>query len=180
MEDYIQITKLNDFIFCPRSLYFHEIFGNFSTQTYHDKPQTVGKIAHEAVDEGKYSTSKHVLQGMYVYSDRLGLCGKIDTFDSKTGVLTERKYQVKQVYLGFKYQLYAQMVCLEEMGYKVKALRLYSSKDNKMCEIDLPSSEEVAGFEALIDRLRHFNPLVDKVEVSEQKCQHCIYKPLCH
>lgn len=180
MEDYIQITKLNDFIFCPKSLYFHGVFDNFDKRTFHAEPQTIGRIKHESVDEGSYSTSKHVLQGTYVFSDRWSLCGKIDVFDIKKGLLTERKYQVKQIYQGFKYQLYAQKVCLEEMGYQVKKMRLYSYKDNKNYEIELPSDLEMAEFEDLITRMRHFNILTDKVDTPETKCQMCIYKPLCH
>jgi CRISPR-associated exonuclease Cas4 len=180
MESYIQITKLNDFIFCPKSLYFHGMFNDFEEKTYHDKPQIVGKIKHETIEEGKYSTKKNVLQATEVFSEKYGLCGKIDTFDLEKGVLTERKYRVKQVYLGFKYQLYAQMFCLEEMGHKVKKLALYSMSDNKMHQIDLPSKEEKREFEELVDRVKKFKVLKEKVEVSEEKCKMCIYKSLCH
>lgn len=180
MEDYIQITKINDFIFCPKSLYFHGMFDEFEERTYHDKPQIVGKIAHETIEEGKYSTKKEILQAKYVFSEKYGLCGKIDTFDLKSGLLTERKYRVKQIYLGFKYQLYAQMYCLEEMGFKVKKMALYSLSDNKMHPIELPNEEERKEFEEMLVKMRHFNILKDPVIINEEKCKMCIYKPLCH
>lgn len=118
MENYLQITKLNDFIFCPKSLYFHGLFENFGEETYHSTPQIVGKISHTPIEERKYSTSADILQGTTIFSEEYGLCGKIDIFDKKTGILTERKYKIKKVYDGFKYQLFAQMFCLEEIGLK--------------------------------------------------------------
>jgi len=44
MEDYIQITKLNDFIFCPYSIYFHSIYQNYNERVYHGSAQVAGKI----------------------------------------------------------------------------------------------------------------------------------------
>ncbi len=180
MESYIQITKLNDFIFCPKSLYFHSLFENFEKETYHDTPQLAGKIAHSAIEEKKYSTRKEVLMAKEVFSDKLGLCGKIDIFDCEKGELIERKYRVKQIYLGFIYQLYAQMFCLEEMGYKVKKLAIYSSADNKKYPVKMPTKKEQEEFLKLIEKIKHFDIAKDKVEVNETKCQMCIYKPLCH
>lgn len=180
MESYIQITKLNDFIFCPKSLYFHGLFENFEEGTYNAKPQVVGKIAHNSIDEGSYSTSKDVLQGTTVFSDKYGLCGKIDIFDKKTGILTERKYRVKKIYDGFKYQLFAQMFCLEEMGYKVKKLSLYSLSDNKKHDISLPSLEEIRDFDELVSAVKHFNLKSFNSFQGSEKCDNCIYKCLCH
>ena len=180
MENYIQITKLNDFIFCPKSLYFHGLFENFEQKTYHSEPQTVGKIVHESIEAGDYSTSKYILQATNVYSEKYGLCGKIDVFDTQKGILIERKYRIKKIYDGFKYQLFAQMFCLEEMGYKVNELYLYSKVDNKKYPIELPTAKDKEEFQHLVDQINHFNIAKDEIVVNEEKCNMCIYKPLCH
>ena len=66
-----------------------------------------------------------MLQGVSVYCEKYNLVGKIDVFDEKTGILTERKKKIKTVYDGYIYQIYAQYFSLIEMGYKVNELRLY-------------------------------------------------------
>ena len=50
MDDYIQISTLNDFIFCPYSIYLHNIYMDADESLYHATPQTKGRIAHEKVD----------------------------------------------------------------------------------------------------------------------------------
>lgn len=179
MESYIQITQINDFLFCPASLYFSRMFRDFNERTFHDKPQVVGKISHQAIEEGRYSTRKNVLQNTTVFSEKYGLCGKIDTFNIATGELVERKFCVKQIYLGFKYQLYAQMFCLQEMGYIVRKLAIYSKSDNKKYSLELPDFSEVENFEKLLQKIRTYSPDLN-LNVDENKCNNCIYKPLCH
>lgn len=180
MEDYIQISKLNDFIFCPKSIYFHGVFESFSEKTYHDTPQTIGKIKHEIIENGKYSSLKRYLQGTDVYSEKYGLCGKIDVFDLETSFLVERKYKIKKIYDGYLYQLYAQTFCLQEMGYKVKSLCIHSLADNKRYKIPMPSADEIKTFEELIYTMRHFDVADPDFVPNEAKCAMCIYKSLCH
>lgn len=180
MEDYIQISKLNDFIFCPKSIYFHGVFESFSEKTYHSAPQTVGKIKHEIIEEGEYSSLKRYMQGTDVYSEKYGLCGKIDVFDLEKGLLVERKYKIKKIYDGYLYQLYAQAFALEEMGYVVKSLAIHSLADNKRYKFDLPNDEQRSNFEKLITDIRAFSIFEKDFIPNEQKCEMCIYKSLCH
>lgn len=179
MEDYIQISKLNDFVFCPYSIYLHSVYENFSVKTYHRAAQTVGKIAHESVDKKIYTTSAHILQGTEVCSERLGIIGKIDTFDVKTGLLVERKYKVKKIFDGYRYQLYAQMFCLQEMGYEVKLLAIQSLADNKRYKISLPEEAAILQFEELIEAVENYQPALPKNK-NPAKCAQCVYRPLCH
>ena len=60
-EDFISISTLNDFIFCPYSIYLHNVYMESDEGLYHATPQTQGRIAHETVDEKKGSTSKDVI-----------------------------------------------------------------------------------------------------------------------
>jgi len=179
MEDYIQISKINDFVFCPYSVYLHSVYESFNQKTYHRTYQIVGKIAHEPVDKKTYTTSANVLQGMEVCSERLGIMGKIDTFDVKSGVLVERKYKIKKIFDGYRYQLYAQMYCLREMGYEVKSLAIQSLSDNKRYKIPMPNKEELDKFEKIVFDVQNYKveQIKDKNPI---KCGQCVYKPLCH
>ena len=179
MNNYIQISKLNDFIFCPYSVYLHSVYKDFNQKIYHSRFQTRGKICHQPIDRGKYTTSKYILQGINVYSEKYNLVGKIDIFDTKKGLLIERKYKIKKIYDGYKIQLYAQMFCLSEMGYKVKGLRLHSLSDNKRYEVPMPGKNEINKFEKLINEITKYQ-VEQGYKKNLNKCDNCIYKPLCH
>lgn len=180
METFVQISKINDFIFCPKSIYLHSVYESFEEGCYHETPQKIGKIAHESIDNSYYSSRSNVLQGIAVFSEKLGLCGKIDIFDITKGELVERKFKIKQIFDGYKYQLYAQMFALLEMGYSVKSIFLHSLSDNKRYKIEFPDKRELASFLVLIQEIREFNLSNFRADLQDEgKCLGCIYKPLC-
>ena len=179
MESYIQISKLNDFMFCPRSLYFHGLYEKFNKKEYQETPQIEGSILHTNVDSGKYSTSKHVLSGLPVYSREYNLGGKIDIFDTKKRFLVERKALIKKMHQGYKWQLFAQYFCLIEMGYIINKLFLHSLKDNKRYEIEKPSYVEKEMFRRLITDMKAYNIIEDYSQPLKSKCEQCIYSNLC-
>ncbi len=179
MEPYLCITQLNDFVFCPRSIYFHNVYQqNYGSEMYHKTWQKAGQHAHKAIDEARYSTRKDILQGIPVYSSRYNLGGMIDLLDLRTGELTERKYSVTRVYDGFRYQVYAQYFSLIEMGYSVSSAKIYSKKSNKSYPIALPGSAEKGEFERLLEDIREFS-LDAPFSQNNNKCKHCIYNMLC-
>lgn len=180
LETYLQISFLNDFVFCPLSIYFHQLYGNLSTRLYQDLPQINGKAAHAAIDEKRYSTHKNILQGVDVYSDKYKLCGKIDIFDITAKTLTERKKRIVRIYDGYIFQLYSQYYCLKESGYDIEKIRFYSSDDNKIYPVNLPEEDEIMSnkFEQLIQNIAEFD--IDKFKPqNEKKCQNCIYENFC-
>lgn len=180
MESYIQISKLNDFIFCPMSLYFHSFYENYDQKIYHEKPQTLGKICHENIEKRKYSTAKKYLQGLPVYSSKYNIMGKIDIYDSESKVLVERKYKVKKIYDGYKLQMWAQMICMEEMGYEVKKMFIHSLSDNKRYEIEKPCGREEFEFGKTIKNMENFDLLNFDKYANPNKCEKCIYSELCN
>ena len=97
-ENPILISNLNDFIFCPVSIYFHSLVIDAEKVLAQDSYQLNGSATHEKVGSAAYSTRKSMLQGIPVYCENYNLIGKIDTFDSVKGILTERKKKIKMVY----------------------------------------------------------------------------------
>lgn len=180
MESYIPISFLNDFIFCPRSIYFHQLYKNSDESNYYTTKQTEGRAAHTSIDKKSYSSSKKIFQSLEIYSAKYNIGGKIDTFNEATGILCERKKRIKTIYDGYVYQLYAQYYCLIEMDYKVKKIQLYSFDDNKTYPILLPKDDNKRqkGFEMLIKNIHSFDlnaPFYPNIN----KCNHCIYNQLC-
>ena len=80
MNDYIQLSTLNDFIFCPYSIYLHSVYMESDGDLYKAAPQTKGTLAHQGVDEKKGSTRKSDMMSLPVYCDELGISGKIDVY----------------------------------------------------------------------------------------------------
>ncbi len=178
MEELIPISTLNDFIFCPYSIYLHNVYMDTDEGIYHATPQTVGKEAHGTIDKKVASTKKKDLMSLPVYSESLGIMGKIDIYKGDKKLLIERKYQLKQIYQGQIYQLWAQYFCMIEMGYEVEQIAFYELSTNKMIPIQNPGDRERSEFEYFLRRYKEYNPL-DEITVNPNKCIHCIYCNLC-
>lgn len=180
MDDAISISNLNDFIFCPASIYFHQLYGEMDTIMYQSEYQINGTYAHDAVDNSRYSTKVDILQGISVYSEEYNLIGKIDVYDCSSGILTERKKKISTIYDGYVFQVYAQYFCLKEMGYSVRKLQFYSKDDNKIYPIDLPEKNDLMfkKFKQVIDDITHFN-IENFIQDNVNKCSRCIYAPAC-
>ncbi|MBE5923847.1 MAG: type V CRISPR-associated protein Cas4 [Lachnospiraceae bacterium] len=180
MDDAIIISNLNDFIFCPVSIYFHNLYGNRATITYQCSDQINGTKAHESVDNKTYSTKKSVLMSLDIYCEKYNLVGKIDMYDTSTGVLTERKRKINKIYDGYVYQLFAQYFALKEMGYDVKKIQFYSISDNKKYPIPLPEDDKemFIKFETVINSIKNFE-MDGYIQSNVEKCKHCIYEPAC-
>lgn len=180
MDDCIIISNLNDFIFCPASIYFHNLYGSQDALTYQNTCQINGTKAHEAVDKGTYSGRKNVMTAVEVYSEKYNLIGKIDIYDADTKTLTERKRQIRAIYDGYVFQIYAQYFAMTEMGYEVKKLRFYSMTDNKIYPVKLPEedAEMFYKFEKTIYDIRNFD-MDGFVQDNIEKCRRCIYEPSC-
>ncbi|MDO5322024.1 MAG: type V CRISPR-associated protein Cas4 [Bacteroidia bacterium] len=179
MEDYIEISTLNDFIFCPYSIYLHNVYKNTVEDLYYAAPQLLGKYSHHTVDEGTSVRSKGDLAGMSVFSEKYGLMGKIDIYRASGAQLIERKRHISTIYQGQIFQLWAQMLCMREMGYQVDALFFYDISTRKMKPIKTPGSTELKYFEMFLAKYRSFDPDKDFFSVNESKCLHCIYCNLC-
>lgn len=176
--DYIQISKINDFLFCPRSLYFHSVYENFESGTYKARPQIKGKMKHKAIDTQKYSSKKRYIQGMEVFSHKHGLIGKIDVYDRDTKTLIEKKAKIKDVYDGHRFQLFAEQLAMEEMGYTVDHLTLYSMEDNKKYTVVMTDDLQKQ-FHATLEDIRSFNITNSAMMENLDKCRNCIYRELC-
>jgi len=179
MDDYISIALLNDFIFCPYSIYLHNVYMEEDETLYKATPQIRGTIAHEGIDKKTGSTKKSDIMSLSVYSDSLRLKGKIDLYRKDKKQLIERKYQLKNIFRGQIYQLWAQYFCMVEMGVEVDYIGFYEISTNKNIKIELPSTLDRKELLNFIEKFRAYSPLEDNITVNTNKCQHCIYCNLC-
>ena len=178
MDSYIPISTLNDFIFCPYSIYLHNVYMGGDEELVHAVPQTQGKASHETIDQKKYSSRKNEIAGISVYCHELGIIGKIDIYKAKEKLLVERKHQLLKIYQGQIYQLWAQYFCMIEMGYEVEKLAFYAISSNTTFPIELPGVEQKEELKAFIHRFQTYDPQ-QEITVNINKCKHCIYCNLC-
>lgn len=175
----LNITALNDFVFCPLSIYFHSLYSEMDQITYCSTDQINGKNAHKSVDDRSYPVA-NTIKSLEVYCEKYNLIGKIDIYNKSTKSLIERKKKVKAIYDGYVFQLYAQYFAMTEMGYEINHLLIHSMDDNKNYDIDLPeyNSEMFEKFENTIRAFENFDFEVF-IQTNHEKCAHCIYAPYC-
>ena len=140
-ENTIRLSNINDFLFCPISIYFHNLMEDADRMMSQSRYQIDGTHAHKAIEDGEYTSRKDVLQGIEVYCDRFDLMGKIDLYDIKKGLLTERKKKISRLYEGQIFQVYGQYFALKEMGYEIRKIRVHSMDDNKNYNISTPEND---------------------------------------
>ena len=145
---------------------------------YHAKPQTRGRNAHQKIDEKQSSTDRNIIESLSVLSFELGVYGKIDIYKKDSKSLIERKYELKKIFKGQIYQLWAQYFCLESMGYKVENIAFYEISTHKTIYQPLPTELDKAEIIQTINVLRNYNPN-DEIVTNPIKCSHCIYCNLC-
>ncbi|MCZ2140840.1 MAG: type V CRISPR-associated protein Cas4 [Bacteroidia bacterium] len=180
METFLPISYLNDFVFCPYSIYLHQVFDNTSDEVYSASPQQTGKAEHVHIDtcNTQNRQANSVLKGVYVISNQLGLYGKIDTYYPNQKKLVESKYHIQTIYRGYYYQLWAQYFALIEMGYPIIDLSFYSIKDHKTYPVKIPADTEKQELRNHIRKIAHFD-FENFNNTNSVKCAHCIYAALC-
>lgn len=180
MYEEILITQLNDFIFCPASIYFHMLYGDTERILYQSDKQMNGTNVHKTIDDKTYSSRRNILTGLDVYCEEYGLVGKIDMYDLERALLMERKRTVKHIYDGYVFQVYAQCFALREMGYPVNRIVIHSITDNQNYDISLPENDDkmLEKFRDTIAAMHEFD-MNHFEQTNLQKCQNCIYEPAC-
>lgn len=181
METFLPITYLNDFVFCPYSVYLHQVFDNNAEDLYSANPQQRGKTAHNDIDVFALDEpiqEKHILKGIYVLSNKLGVYGKIDTLYVEEKRLVESKYEIKMLYRGYYYQLWCHYYALTEMGYSIETIQFYSIKDQRTFEVGIPTEKDFHELKNHIRKIAWFD-FEAEININPEKCKHCIYASLC-
>lgn len=170
---------LNDFIFCPYSIYLHSVYMDTNEDIYKATPQISGSNAHNATNNKTSSTRKDDIMSLPVISEELGLTGIIDIYKGDRHLLIERKNNLKRIFRGQLYQLWAEYYCMIEMGYRVDSIAFYEISTNKMIYQPLPNNNDKLELISFIEKFRSYLPCTTKFTINSNKCQHCIYSNLC-
>ena len=175
MDGLIPISNLNDFLFCPYSIYLHGIYQGAEEQAVKATVQNEGTRAHK---EKEKTAEGAKLVSLPVLSEKLGVFGIIDKYDPASGILTEYKNHLDRVFEGQIIQLQCQALCLSEMGYHVTELRLFDIFKGTAVDIGFPNGKDRRRITELIEEYRGWSP-EREIQVNPAKCRKCIYCALC-
>lgn len=114
-DDYILISALNQYDYCPRRCYLM-----FVEQQFADNEHTVeGSILHARADEPTTTRRGDTTQfrSVWLYSETYGLYGRADVIEEKGGHIypVELKKGRRGDWKNDQLQLCAQALCLEDM-----------------------------------------------------------------
>ncbi len=179
MDEYISISNLNDFIFCPYSIYLQAVYMETDEDLYKASPQLLGNNAHKSSSEKNYSTRTDEIMSLPVFSNELGITGIIDNYKTENKILIERKNNLKHIFKGQIYQLWAQYFCMKEMGYPIDRIAFYEISTNKMIYQPLPTEKDKSELKLFIESFRTYSPGTTPFAINSNKCRHCIYCNLC-
>jgi len=137
MEDFVFLSALNQYDYCPRRCYYI-----FVENVFVENEHTVeGSLLHSRADSGETSTRDGTLQwrSVYLYAHRLGISGKADVIEEKDGEIypVEHKKGRRGEWINDALQLCAQALCLEEMtGKQVEKGYLYYAATGRRQEVE--------------------------------------------
>lgn len=113
--DFIPISALNQYDYCPRRCWLMYTAGEFIPNVF----TVEGELLHERAHQGPDTRREDLLQLRHVqiFSRRLGLIGYADVVEEKGGELypVEHKRGRRGEWRNDQLQLCAQAMCLEEM-----------------------------------------------------------------
>lgn len=137
MEDFVFLSALNQYDYCPRRCYYI-----FVENIFVDNEHTVeGTLLHQRTDSGESSTRDGTIQtrSVYLYARQLGVCGKADVIEERNGELypVEHKKGKRGQWINDALQLCAQALCLEEMtGREVSKGYIYYATTGRRQEVE--------------------------------------------
>ena len=196
MEDKIQISGIQHYLYCKRRwalLYIENIWqDNFLTL---DGDRVHEKAHNQNIKESR--KDKFIERGVYISSEKYNLIGQCDVIEyirdnngiqlkNKKGlwiiVPVEYKHGDGSSLDVDKYQLFAQILCLEEMFQcSINYGCLYYKKTNKRILVDFNDFER----EKIISIINEINSLLKenktpKIKYSSKKCKNCSLLEKCN
>lgn len=141
-EDYIQLSAIQHYVFCPRQCALIHVEGLWAENAFTAR----GKVLHARVDAAEDETHGNVrtVRGLNVFSRRLGLSGKCDVveFQDTEGVSVphpvEYKSGMPKMDICDLAQVCAQALCLEEtLNVPVRRATIYYGRPRRRLSVEL-------------------------------------------
>jgi CRISPR-associated exonuclease Cas4 len=170
-DDYLPLSYLNTWEYCPRRFYFEYVLGEMAENEH----IILGTHLHRNINEvGTLQEGNTLIhQQQWVWSDRLHVKGIIDAVEERDGQLIPVEYKKGRMakHLSDHFQLCAAALCLEErMGKTIAYGEIFDHANRRRERVtftpDLRQATETAIASAhrqpatVLDLMEKFRPLV--------------------
>lgn len=183
-EDYIQLSAIQHYVFCPRQCGLIHIEGQWAENLF----TTRGKIMHERVDSAGDESrgDKQIARSLNIYSKRLGLSGRADVVEFNDNGESIVPYPVEyksgkpKQNISDLAQLCAQALCLEEMLKEpVKKAAVFYGKPRRRFTVEIDDTLRNST-EKVIENV-HIMVKSETVPSAkyEKKCDTCSLNDVC-
>ncbi len=200
LPDYLPISMLNAFEYCPRRFWIEFVHGEMEINAHVLEGQMRHERAH--ADGIAHAGEEVTLRRVYVYSDRLRVSGFADLVEVESGVAVPVEYKKGSLgkWLNDHIQLCAQALCLEERleagGWKLEVgaassnlqrptstiqfgfIFYFGSRHRERVEFDellrAKTTESIARIWTMLQEDTIPTP-IDKFA----KCRECSLEPIC-
>ena len=186
-DDYIQLSALQHFVFCPRQCALIHVENAWNENVF----TTRGAILHEKVDTDTYETrgTTKTVRGLRIHSIRLGIVGRCDVVEFRSSKIPDSPQDVVPVEfksgqpkedLSDKVQLCAQALCLEEMLHtKIGHGAFFYGKIRRRTQVEMDDSLREQT-ESIITSVHEMVSMkhVPAANYSE-KCHNCSLEDIC-
>lgn len=180
-EDYLPLSYLNAWEYCPRRFYFEYVLGEME----YNEHLVLGTHVHRNVNEEMVfrEGEKTIRQQQWLWSDRLQVNGIIDAVEECAGQLTPIEYKKGKMgrHLNDHFQLCASALCLEERTGKVIEYGeiFYHGNRRRQRVMFTPELRQMTE-EAIAQarKVARLGPMPGPIE-QVKKCQACSLQNLC-
>jgi CRISPR-associated exonuclease Cas4 len=182
-DNYIPVSQLNKYVFCPRRFYYEYVLGEWQDNAY----TLAGTIRHErAHTPGRESRSEQITtRSIAVSSERLRIVGKLDVLEERDGTLTPVEYKSGRCgengpWRNDAVQLCALALCLEERtGKRIAKGALFTFGDRVRRSVSFTDALRSQTEEVIAQaHLLAVQPEIP-APVYSRRCEGCSLKPLC-
>jgi len=183
----VQISLINDFLYCPRRAALKQIEG-----WRQDNEHTLrGDIVHEHADLAGYEVIKGVklLRALPVFSERLGINGKCDIVEvhaisgqpqQQTLIPVEFKLGKRRKFENDDAQLCAQAFCLEEMFHTtIQKGAIFHADSKRRREVELTPQLRQATESAIIAMRQLAESGQIPSATFKPQCEECSLYDIC-
>lgn len=180
-DDWIPISALNHYLYCPRRCYLIHVEREFLDNIFTQR----GSQEHERVDQQRHEMSAgvRVEYGLPVWSERLRLLGRCDAVEfhlDGSVYPVEHKHGKRRSWINDDLQVAAQALCLEEMlQQKVPCGAIFHQRSKRRREVQFTPElrvkveKTVADVCALLSQNRRPPPVADC------RCPNCSLIEIC-
>ncbi len=179
-EDYLPLSYLNAWEYCPRRFYLEYVLGEFSSNEH----IVLGTHLHRNINESKTvqegQTTIH--QQQWVWSDRLNIAGVIDAVEVRDGGLIPLEYKKGRMgnHLSDYFQLCAAGLCLEERtGKTVEYGEIFYHANRRRQRVEFTPQLRGLTEDAVQAALAAVTQRMPAPIDHPKKCQACSLQSLC-